>query len=164
MLAPLASLAERYGCAIVAVLHLTKNQGAKVLNRVMGSIGFVAAARIVLAVTHDPDAEGRHLLLPVKSNLAPPADVLAFTRDGDRVVWEADPVEGVTVDGVMNESPVDRGERADAEVFLRELLSSDPVPATTVLKLARANGIAERTLRRAKVHLGVESRRTWWRW
>ena len=160
VLAPLASLAERHGCAIVAVLHLTKNQGAKVLNRVMGSIGFVAAARIVLAVTHDPDNESRHLLLPVKSNLAPPADALAFSRDGDRVVWEDGPVEGVTIDGVMAESPMDRGERDDAEDFLRQLLSADPVPATSAIKLARANGIAERTLRRAKVHLGITSRRT----
>ena len=160
VLAPLAGLAERYACAVVAVLHLTKNQGAKVLNRVMGSVGFVAAARIVLAVTHDPDAEGRHLLLPVKSNLAPPADTLAFSRDGDRVVWEDAPVEGVTVDGVMAESPADRGERADAEAFLVDVLAGGPVPAKDVLRSAKANAIAERTLKRAKSQLGVRSKRS----
>ena len=160
VLAPLAGLAERYGCAVVAVLHLTKNQAAKVLNRVMGSVGFVAAARIVLAVTHDPDDELRHLLLPVKSNLAPPAETLAFSRDGDRVVWEDAPVEGVTVDGVMAESPADRGERADAEAFLVDVLAGGPVPAKDVLRSAKANAIAERTLKRAKSQLGVRSKRS----
>ena len=159
VLAPLATMAEQHGCAVVGILHLTKNQGSKVLNRVLGSIGFVAAARIVLAVTHDPDDETRHLLLPVKSNLAPPADVLAFSRVGDRIVWEGAPVEGVTVDGIMAESPVDRGERSDAEAFLRDILAGGPVPAKDVLRAAKTNGVSERTLKRAKSHLGVRSQR-----
>ena len=161
VLAPLVTLGERYDCAVVGILHLTKNAAAKVLNRIMGSVAFVAAARIVLAVAADPDDETRRLLLPVKNNLAPTADTLAFRLDSGRVVWEDGAVEGVTADGVLGESPADQGERQDADAFLRDLLADgEPIPAGDVLKAARANGISDRTLKRAKSRLGVSSRRS----
>ena len=159
LLGPLASLAERYDCAILGVLHLTKNASAKVLHRVMGSIGFVAAARVVLAVARDPDDETRRFLLPVKNNLSPPAATLAFTLDNGRVEWSAHAVEGVTADSVLGESPADQGERQDAEEFLRALLADgEPVPASDAYRAGKAIGIAERTLRRAKSRLGVRSK------
>ena len=71
LLSPLASLAERHECAILGVLHLTKNASAKVLNRIIGSIAFVAAARVVLAVASDQDDKTRRFLLPVKNRLYP---------------------------------------------------------------------------------------------
>ena len=51
------------------------------------------------------------------------------------------------------------------------MLASGPVAAKDVVKTARANGISERTLKRAKSYLGVQSQRTGglgtdgqWRW
>ena len=159
LLSPLASLADRHGCAIVGVLHLTKNASAKVLHRVMGSIGFVAAARVVLAVARDPDDDARRLFLPVKNNLSPPAETLAFTLNDGRLMWADRPVEGVTADSVLGETPADRGDRQDAEDFLRELLEDgEPMPATEVFRVAKANGISDRTLRRVKRRLHVRSK------
>lgn len=97
-------------------------------------------------------------MLPVKNNLALPADVLAFGRDGDRIVWESTPVTGVTADAVMSASTTDSHERQDAEQFLREILSGDPVHAGDVFRAARANGIGDRTIQRAKSRLNVKSR------
>ena len=111
LLSPLASLAEQHNCAILGVLHLTKNASAKVLHRIMGSIGFVAAARVVLAVARDPDDEARRFLLPVKNNLSPPAETLAFTLADGRVEWSDQAVEGVTADSVLGESSADQGDR-----------------------------------------------------
>lgn len=171
LLSPLASLAEDRNCAILGVLHLTKNAAARVLHRIMGSIGFVAAARVVLAVARDPDDETRRLLLPIKNNLSPPADTLAFTLDNGRLLWDDRPVDGVTADSVLGESPADRGERQDAEEFLREMLvDGEPMRAVDVFRSGKANGIAERTLKRAKGRMGVKSklvgfgREGHWRW
>jgi hypothetical protein len=161
LLAPLAALAEQYDCAILGVMHLSKGAGRKALHRAMGSIGFVAAARIVLAVARDPDDEERRLLLPVKNNLSPPADVLAFRLNEGRVVWESGPVHGVTADSVLNAMPADAEERQDAQTFLRDMLASgERVDSKAVVKAARANGISERTLKRAKARLGVQSKHT----
>src|SRR5262249_25236677 len=54
VLAPLMRLAERCGVAIIAIIHLTKDQQRRALNRVLGGIGFAAAARGGLAVGMDP--------------------------------------------------------------------------------------------------------------
>jgi RecA-family ATPase len=59
ILAPLQALAERTGVAVLAVMHLTKDQQRQALYRGQGSIAFVGAARLVLAVGSDPDDESR---------------------------------------------------------------------------------------------------------
>ncbi|MCA9183700.1 MAG: hypothetical protein KDA51_19700, partial [Planctomycetales bacterium] len=54
------------------------------------------------------------------------------------------------------------GERTpleEARAWLAAQLADRPVPSATVLKKAKADGIAERTLRRAKIELGVVSER-----
>ena len=58
--------------------------------------------------------------------------------------------------------PADAGERTavdDASEFLRDALRSGPVKAKDVVRAARAAGISERSLDRAKAELGVRSRK-----
>ena len=112
LLSPLAALAERHGCTIAGVMHLSKTSGRKALHRLMGSIGFSAAARVVLAIATDPDDDTRRLLLPVKNNLTRKADTLAFTLGDGRVAWDTNPVEGMTADSVLNQLPADKGEES----------------------------------------------------
>ena len=159
LLSPLVALADRYACAIVGVMHLSKSSGRKALHRLLGSIGFSAAARVVLAVATDPEDDSRRFLLPVKNNLTPPADVLAFTLGAGRIEWDTTPVEGVTADSVLNELPSEPSERQDADSFLTGMLAGgEPVPSRTIVQGARDQGIAERTLRRAKERLGVRAK------
>ena len=106
-----------------------------------------------------------------KNNLSPPADTLAFMLDNGRVQWSDQPVHGVTADSVLGEAPGDQGERLDAEEFLREMLADgEPMSAADAYRAGKANGIAERTLRRAKTRLGVRSKlvgfgkRGQWHW
>jgi RecA-family ATPase len=54
-LAPLARIAQDRSIAVVAIMHLNKNQEADALNRLSGSIGFGGAARSVLLFAQDPD-------------------------------------------------------------------------------------------------------------
>ena len=160
VLAPLAALAESMTCAVIAVMHLTKNAGARVLHRVLGSIGFVGAARIVLAVAQHPDDVNRRLLLSVKNNLAPAADTLCFHRDGQRIVWDDLDVRDLTADSVFQPSVADSFERRDAEDFIREMLDVDePVLACDMFKAARRVGISDTSLKRAKTRLKVRSRK-----
>jgi hypothetical protein len=52
-----------------------------------------------------------------------------------------------------------RTAEAEAKDFLRELLADGPVPVEEVFEEARSVRIAEKTLRRAKSSLGVDSER-----
>lgn len=162
VLAPLAELAERRHIAVVAVMHLTKGQQKKLLYRAQGSIAFVAAARVVLAVGQDPDVPGRRLLVSVKNNLSQEAPALAFRVTERGIVFEDRPVAG-TADALLesDETPTrsERREREDAKTFLRAALATGPVSSKQLREDARANGIAERTLWRAKSELGVDTQR-----
>jgi hypothetical protein len=159
VLSPLAELANERRCAITAVMHFSKATGQKPINKILGSVGFAAAARVVLGVGSDPDNAARRFLVPVKNNLAPAAPTLAFTLDDGRVIWEPSPVTDVTAD-VLDASPSDSAERTDAERFLRDLLADgSPVPAAEVIRQAHEIGISQRTLNRAKARLGVKSKR-----
>lgn len=162
LLAPLAALADRHGTAVVAIMHTGKAADRRAIHRVLGSVAFVAAARLVLAVGKDPEDEERRLLAPMKNNLCLPAPVLAYRIAGDpaRVQWEADAVRGLDADAVLGGGTrEDRDERRSAEAFLVALLKDGPVTATEGAKAARANGVSARTLDRARRLPGVRAYR-----
>lgn len=163
VLAPLGELAARCGVAVVAVTHLRKGDGAAIY-RAMGSLAFVAAARAVWAVARDrgDGTGGRRLLLPVKSNLSPDNSGLAFAIgdvNGSPVVrWEPGAVTVSTDDALAGDRGGDgSGAVAEATDWLREALAAGPVAAQEVKRRAAGDGIALRTLDRAKTRLGVRA-------
>src|SRR5205085_7736773 len=86
--APLAAIAERHGCALLAVRHLGKSRGGgRALNAGIGSIDFTAAARSVLLVGRDPDDEQKRAVVQTKHNLAPPGDAVGYKLEGNQFFW-----------------------------------------------------------------------------
>lgn len=157
-LGPLSKLAEEYGVAVVAITHLSKREGSS-LHRITGSIAFVAAARVAWRLGADPDDPERRLLLCVKNNLAQ-ANGLAFRLVDGRLEWEPGEVL-VTADELDSE---DDTPREEAERWLLGKLTDGPAKAASILKAARADGVSERTLRRAKRALEVPSDRVGGEW
>lgn len=161
-LAPLAAMAERTGCAVVAVRHLNKGSGSPALYRGGGSIGIIGAARFGLLVATDPDDERRRVLASTKCNLAEPPESLSFTLEpvGDvaRVVWLGPSAH--RADAVLAlRSEEETSALAEAEAFLRDALAEGPRPALDVTREARQGGLADATIRRARGRLGIVSRR-----
>ena len=177
VLAPLAALAERTGAAIVLLRHQNKGNDPDPLHRGGGSIGVIAAVRSGLMVARDPDdpEDRRRILARIKSNLSRPALALAYHLDvaangAPFIVWE-----GVTqhTAAQLLHLPADGDERSaatDARAFLLDYLADGPQSADRVLRAATEAGVAERTLRRAKAAIGVESVKepkgltSGWRW
>lgn len=164
VLGPLARLAELAGVAILGIVHLTKDSERRAVARIQGSVGIVAAARVAVAVAKDPKSETRRLLLPIKNNLAKPAPTLAFSMDaGGCLAWEDAPVR-VDVEAIMSGSGSDAcGENEEASKmdvatrFLRRVLGEGSKPHEEIKRLAADEGIAERTLWRAKTELHIEA-------
>lgn len=165
VLAPLCSLAEETGTAILGLIHPTKASSQKALYRVMGSQAFAATARIVLGAGKDPQDETRRYLMPIKENICAPSATLAYAFDGDRrLTWEAGPVMGVTVDSIMSGSAVLADEeRDDAASFLRELLSDGPMPQPEVAKAGTGQGWSMSQLRRAQKRAGAKPEKSGFR-
>jgi len=164
LLAPLIAALEELHIAWAAIAHLNKDQTRSALHRPGGSVAFVAAARLAFALAADPQNEDRRILACLKSNLCRKPDSLAFSFNEDRLVWESGPVVGMDAESLLRSSGSgDREEQTDAERVLNELLDDLtlwPIDASQALAAGKANGIAERTLRRAAGKLGIRVART----
>jgi putative DNA primase/helicase len=164
-----AEIAARWQAAVIGVTHFSKGGGAQAINRFIGSIAFIAAARAAFVVTVDPDSEddARRLFLPVKNNLAAKGEGLSFRIEqcslenglypsvihwGDVVTQTADEILAATAD--VADSP----RRTEAEDFLRSSLADGPKPTKDIEAEAKGAGISWRTICRAKTALGVEAK------
>jgi hypothetical protein len=160
----LAQVARETGAVILLLRHLVKwGRGLRALFRGFGGVVIPGRARTVLLAGRDPDDEELCLLAASKSNLGPLAATLAYRiaggPTGQPVVDWAGPVAETANDVVIASRPAEPpGEAlADAMALLQDLLGHGPATYETVLRLAHASGIAEKTLRRAKAELKVRS-------
>jgi putative DNA primase/helicase len=111
------------------------------------------------------------LFLPAKNNLATVGTGLAYRiqakaasngTTSSAVVWDSAPVTVSADEALASMSGTRKLQLAlaDAEDFLRVLLSAGPIPAKDVRSEATDAGISAASLRRAAETLGVKSRRT----
>ena len=174
VLTPLARLAEESGAAVLMTRHLTKGLGRHAIYRGSGSIALIGMARTAFLVANAPEDADMHVLACTKNNLAaqPPSlgyRIVAAPDGQPRLTWIGR-VE-VTADDLVSNANYSVGEAlADAIVFLEQLLRDGSCPSEEAYRQARAAGIAERTLRRAKNQLGIVSEQQWnddkrvWHW
>jgi hypothetical protein len=175
-LAPLHQLAEDAGCAVLPVGHLNKAPTGDIFARVGGSVGLTGAARSILLMTADPDAEDddcARVLSHAKSNIGRMASALRV-RIESRVVAGPDgqdiptarAVPGaeaphIRVDDVLSapEDDETRSARDEAMEWLRSELADGERESRAIRRAAAAEGIAPRTLARARRRLGVVTER-----
>lgn len=173
LLNPLAALAEEHHLAVLIISHRKKNSGDRADNIALGSVAFTAKARSVLHVMTDPKdpraAGKRKLLLPGKCNDADPPPGLAFeiTPPDGVVKWHNEPValtanEALRITYAKHRANCgpDAEARLEAEAWLKLVLQNGPQYAKTLFAEAKdAEGISQRTLRRAQKNLGIQSYR-----
>jgi archaellum biogenesis ATPase FlaH len=82
---PLAHLAERTGCAILIIRHLSKVGSANLLYRGAGSIGIIAVARLALIVAPHPTDANKRILATTKNNLSKQATNIAYRIEENEV-------------------------------------------------------------------------------
>jgi len=161
-MAPINALARKYHVAIVGIMHCNKNTSLQVLYRIMGSMGFPSVARSIWLVAKDREDEEnkRRYFSPLKNNLAPEQDTLAFQLENlgkvAKVVFEKEPVDkDFDVEDML--VPQERtSETKRARRFLLETLKHGAMLNTDVKKAAKDEGISFGTLRRAKDKLGIK--------
>lgn len=165
VLALLKGVAERTGAGILVVRHLNKMAGASPIYRGGGSIGIIGAARSGLFVAKDPRDEGRRVFGVIKSNIAAKPACLAYRlvsvpgQDHAQIEWDGSTEQGIEELFEAPTSSEDRSALTEAIEFLRNILGDGPVPVLDVRAEAKENGVASRTLDRAKRTLGVVANR-----
>jgi hypothetical protein len=172
-LAPLVKASERLGFGFVFVNHFNKNENASALQRISGSMGYAALARVNYNVlAEDPNCKDRNrprLMVPVGQNVGDDSSGLAFTIedavveiddqtiDTSKVVFRGDDARSFG-EIVMNQ-PGGKDKRVNkaAVVFLTEFLAVGARAQPEVLAAGLEKGFTARMLRGAMKHAGVIS-------
>jgi hypothetical protein len=156
-LAPLAELAARHTCAILLIRHLRKSTSGEALYRGGGSIGFVAACRSAWLAARDPGDRANCILAQVKNNLAPRQPSLGYAvavaeKGPPSLSWLGTrPWTANQLQARLNQKP-----RQGARELLQEMLAQGPQPSDDIWAAARRQGLANRTLYRARKELHIQ--------
>ena len=173
-LQPLVDLATTVRCVVLGISHFTKGTaGRDPVERVTGSLAFGALARVVLAAAKvsEEDGGGR-VLARAKNNLGPDGGGFGYDIEPlelpdhpgvhtTRILWGA-PQEGTARELLGKAETVDdpdeRSALEDAKAWLSDTLGLGALDGKELKRLARIEGITERTLYRAAGALGVDRR------
>ena len=176
-LAPLRSMAERTRAAVVIIRHFNKN--TKINDPILrggGSIGIIGAVRAGLIVGTDPDDPSCKVLAVSKCNLAPEGQPSLRYRVVTDDEYGVGAIEWLgktdrTARDLLDPDNVEDlgGQIGEAVSVLGEFLKHGPRLATECKYHCGKEGVADRTLDRAKDRLGVRSRlvangkaKAWW--
>jgi len=160
-LTPLAKIAEKYNVAILGITHLNKTN-ARAMDRVTGSLAFVAQARAVWVVGRDKQDDERRLVACLKNNLAKDTLGMAYrlidAGGHPHVEWEPDPV-AISPDDLLAPERADTPKRAEkrrqVDEWLKNLLADGPMGATEVEEEAKGAGVPWAAVRTAATRLGI---------
>jgi putative DNA primase/helicase len=159
LLEPVIKMLEQRRVALLGIAHLNKNQTLDLMHRISGSGAIVQTARGGMFCgkhPHDPD---RRVLAQFKKNLSDLPRSLDYILDGGGLTWDENAPDIPCEELVNTPSPEEKSVVDEAEEFLSEYLNRGPAKHTDVVRAARANAVSERTLRRAKQRLNVQTRK-----
>lgn len=154
----LADIAERQGCAIIAVRHLTKGGKDKAIYRGSGSIDITAAARSVLMVGQHPEESDTRCICHIKHNLSPKGDTIEYSLDAHRKnPFRFEGFSYITPEEIMKADPNQNSQKVkdEAEKFLAERLQKKSVEQDLLFRDAEAIGISRKILKAAAEKLEI---------
>jgi hypothetical protein len=163
VLLKLALLARQYETSVLALRHLTKGEKSKALYLGQGSMAMAGVARSVLLAAEDPDNADRRALFHTKNNLGRKAEPLGYGfEEGGRLAWHDE--TDLTVADIMKSEGGSNGsgktKLQTAGELIIGLLSDEDQPAALMMKVLASHDISDRTAKRSKKALGVESIQT----
>jgi 5S rRNA maturation endonuclease (ribonuclease M5) len=169
---PLARLADRTRAVILGIAHFNKGAGTDPSSLITGSGAFKNVPRSVFGFA--VDAEGGRVMTQTKNSLGRlDLPSLSYQIEGvdvptrlgtahvGKLIWLGEAERSVTEILGDRGDPDERAERDEAAEWLRSYLADQGGEAafTELIKIAKAEGLSERTLRRARARAGVETER-----
>ena len=157
----LALLAQRHKVCILILRHFAKATTGSAINRGLGSIDLTGAARSEL---HAGFRDQQRAMVHAKTNIGELGKSLGYDirKDGSAAglfLWTGE--TSITANDLAAGSMADEERDAvrDAVESLTEMLRGGPRLASDIMSEMREIGVSNSTLRRAKMKLGVQSRK-----
>lgn len=150
----LASVAEKYQCAIVLIGHMNKAAAGKNMYRGLGSIDIAAIARSIIMVSRDEVNQQIRYMFPVKSSLAPEGSALGFRIGADsKIEWigKCD----INTKRFEEECEIKLSKSELAKRYILELLGEGEMLGRSIYAKLAELDIKSRTVENAKKELGI---------
>lgn len=169
LLSQLRDIAEYGDTAVLIVRHLTKTKRDKAIYQGGGSMDVIGAARSAFLVAQHPDDPELKIVAHVKHNIAPRGtswvyELVQQVPDGIPVLKWIGPSD-LTVEDLMGADDGDRKSALDEAIdFLREELKGGPKPVAEIEQKGQSQGIAKRTIDRARKEIGTDAKKVKGRW
>ncbi|MEU2625863.1 AAA family ATPase [Kitasatospora sp. NPDC007106] len=174
-LEPLVRMAERTKALTLGIAHFNKAAGSDASQLISGSGAFKDLARAILAFARDPEGE-QQVMTQTKNSLGRLLDLpsLGYRIEGTdvqtpkgvanvgRLEWTGIAERSVEDTLSATTDREDASERDEAVEWLRDYLADNGGEASAgdVIKAAEKDGIAKRTLQRARAKAGVTSEKS----
>ena len=164
LLSQLRDIAEYGDTAVVIIRHLTKGKRDKAIYQGGGSMDVIGAARSAFLVAEHPDNPEQKIVAHLKHNIAPRGqswvyELVPEVPDGIPVLRWVGPSD-LTIEDLMGQSDDHRASALDKAIdFLRDELKDGRQLVAEVEAKGAAQGIAKRTLDRAREKIGVTSKK-----
>ena len=178
VLMPVVALAQDLNVSIGIISHNSKQEGRSAMHKVIGAVGAVGVTRMGWSFIKSPkDPDRLREMLVMKENLGKFDGILFSTESveveigGKKTSQARIKFEGSSSSSIENllarqEDPAQR-RASRAEQLIKKLVpKGQPVSCAPIFAEAEKQGIAERTLKQARVDLGVatEKKRDGWYW
>jgi hypothetical protein len=164
VLQPIVDVARKTGTSVVLIAHVGKGSSSNAaIDAIMGSVDFSAAPRSAMILYPDPSlAQGDEggVIAHAKHNLSGGGQSLRYAINGNRFEWRG--VTRMSAEDLQGASSTPSHEKTgidEAVEFLERELDHGPVRASKVIFSARSHGINQTTLLRARMRIGVKSKR-----
>ena len=167
-LTPVSDFAEASGACLLCVTHLNKGgQGTSAMNRVTGSIAFVAASRASYVVTKDPNDPDMRLMLPLKNNLAKDINGFAYRIEEKEihknneliktsfVTWEPNFIT-LTAEEVLSGQSRSSNRKIAEDILIQELGGGGAILCKQLYQKAEDQDISKKVLWSAAKRLNVK--------
>ena len=162
VLARIATLAEKYDCAVILIMHNSKMSQNKALHRALGSIDIPAVARSMLMLAKDPQDPTRRIICHEKSSLAAKGKSLLFRIEPELGGMDFCGSCELTADDVLSACSGTRDKPSarldDAAQQLSDLLADKGwADLDDIHALQNEHDISKSTLYKTKDKLGLNS-------
>lgn len=165
VLGPVCKLAEKFGVAIIGIMHLTKDTTKDLLHRGLGSGAFMATARSGFMIGLDKEGERR--FSHIKANLCKLSGTMTYAIQDNMGIAKLQWGTTVSYDDPATifapKRPIE-----DAQEWLAKELKDGAIDSKLIFKKAESQGFSEKTLNRAKKAMGIKPKKkglsNGWEW
>lgn len=152
----LATLAQKYRACLLILRHFAKSTAGSPINRGLGSIDLTGAARTEL---HAGRRDQQSAMVHAKTNIGEIGPSIGFEiRDGI-FQWTGETSISALDLAASGMPEEDRDAISEAAQYLDDTLKGGAKPAGEIFSEAKEMGFSISTIRRAKIRLGVKTRK-----